>query len=459
MQNKGRRLTPDELEYIRAHCLTTSDDKIGAALNRDPITVMKARRKMGIQKKVGGGLLSVDLRKNLVTGKDGVIPANQNFSEEFRKEFYKTQFTNTLYYKNLKEQFTEEEIRFYLEEYSSLCLQFEDIVATEKRQIDEYIKLAILGNRILKHIRTVEIEIASLQKEIEDFRKRHDVVTDEEAQERDRTLTNLLFSMSGHSKAIANDYQKNLDMKNKLLEELDARRKDRVDQISKRGTTFLSLLEDFRNKQTREKQGKHMELVRMAKEKKKNEWRKPHRFPDGSEDNILLDEQSVFPKKDIVTIDQNCKAIDYCLKNPSAKVLLIDNALRRQQFFADVFNGWQIDFADNVAKGIEKVDANEYDLICFDYDLGFKTPSTLIAETIVEQNKSPNAKILIHSMNKIGAKVLEEKLSSRETEVYPFEDIVKNLGEKYRKLKEQKNGSDSIGTGENAGNSVDEAQG
>ncbi len=94
----------------------------------------------------------------------------------------------------------------------------------------------------------------------------------------------------------------------KLLGELNARRKDRVDQISKRGTTFLSMVQEFRDRKIRENQGRHMELVRLAKEKKKREWRKPTVFPDGTLDCVLLDSESELPKSDIVLLNKNNKS-------------------------------------------------------------------------------------------------------------------------------------------------------
>lgn len=443
-------LQPDEIEYIRTHCMTMSDLKIANFLNRDVRTVRDCRRNLGIIKKVGGGLKDVKLQRALA-GDEQVIKAHEGMSEEHRKQFYRTQFTNSLYYKNLTEQFTKQEIDFYLEEWSGLCVQFEDIVATEKRQIDEYIKLTILGNRILRNIFSIETEIKILQKEIEEHRAKRDLATDIEAQEYDRERMDMVSAMNAQAKNIRMDYDKNVEMKNKLLDELNARRKDRVDQLSKKGTTFLSLMQEFRDRQTREKQGKHMELARLAKEKKKDKWRKPNRFPDGSIDCVLLDENSEFPKADIIIRNQECESIDYCKARPNSKVLVIDDESRRQQFFADVFNGLEVDFASNTYKALENLKTKEYDLICLDYDLGLQTNGGEVADKIVLEDMCPKARVLVHSMNTEGRQKLAEKLAKRQLEVYPFEDIVKNLGEKYAKI--------SVGSGTNACNKPNETEG
>jgi hypothetical protein len=300
------RLQPEEIEYIRNNCLTTSDEKMADYLKRDVRTVMQARRKLGIRKTVGGKVDTVAINNPNVAA--AVSSANHQLNEEERKEFYKTQFTNTLYYTNLKEQFTKEEIDFYLQEWGSLCLQFEDIVATEKRQIDEYIKMTLMGFRILRNIKTIEGEIETIQGEIELLRKKYpNIATDPmvaEAMERDNALIQLMMNMSGQSKSMSIDYQRNLELKNKILGELNARRKDRIDQITKRDKTFLGLIQEFRNREVREIQGRRMELMRMAKEKKKNEWHKPIDYVDGSKDCPLLDEHSEIPKVDIVYMDK-----------------------------------------------------------------------------------------------------------------------------------------------------------
>lgn len=292
-----RSVTTQEREYIRENCLIKSDETLSKELNRDLRTIARIRKSLGIHKGQKGTLQPLTLQNN------PHLVASQKLTEHERKEFFKTQLTNSLYYNSLKEQFTKDEIDFYLEEWASLCVQFEDIVATEKRQIDELIKAQIMGNRILRNIKITEEHIKNLIKEVEIFRKANDMENDEDAQERDLQLMTMIRSMSGQSQAMSVDYQKNVNLKNNLLNELNARRRDRVDQITKRGTTFLGLIESLRERENREKQGRHLELIRLAKDYKKTEWRKPNVFPDGARDCVLLDEDSIIPTQDVVRME------------------------------------------------------------------------------------------------------------------------------------------------------------
>jgi hypothetical protein len=427
---KNPYLKPQELEYIRSNCLDKTDEQIAKELKRDIRTIKYARRKLGIAKGSKGSIKTDIVRKEKTSKAEPSVSSKrigQHLTEAQRKEFFKTQLVNSLYYDNLKEQFTESEIKFYLEEFAALSIQFEDILATEKRQIDELIKAEIMGNRILRNIRVAEDEIEKTIEEVDVLRKATDIDNDEDAQERDAQLMNLVRSMHAQAQIMTNDYQKNVDSRNRLLDQLNARRKDRIDQIKKSNTTFVGLIEAFRDRQTREEYGKHMELVRLAKEKKKSEWRKPNVFPDGTKDSILMDEHSYIPEKEIVIMNNfQCKFVNEFKNEKDKKILIIDDELRRHQFFLEVFNQNKLDFASNPSKAIEKIKETKYDLICLDYDLGMNQKGSEFVDHILNKNLCKESKILIHSMNKDGSKKMSTMLAGeREIETVPFEEIVK----------------------------------
>ena len=451
----AKRLQPEEIEYIRNNCLTKSDESIAKALNRDLQTVISARRRLGINKGSAGRVNAIENENPNVAVAQA--QASYQLTESERKEYFKTQFVNSLYYTNLKEQFTKEEIDFYLEEWGTLCLQFEDIVATEKRQIDEHIKMTILGFRILRNINAIEEEIKKLEDEIMQLRRQYpDMEKDpmaEEARERDSVLMSLASTMNGQSKSMTIDYQKNLEMRTKLLGELNARRKDRLDQITKRDKTFLGLIQEFRDRQVREAQGRRLELMRQAKDKKKDEWHKPITYIDGTKDCILLDDEAQIPRSDIVYLDdRKCQILSDFGQKKDAKILIVDDDSRRLQFFSDVFKGNKMEFASNAEKAIDRLNKEQFDLICLDYDLGLEQKGTQVVEHILEKNSSPSSRVLIHSMNQTGAKEITARLRNhRKVEVYPFEDLVKLIGDKNAKT------SNSGGT--DASNASNDPQG
>lgn len=422
-------LSGPEKEYIRQNCLSKTDKEIAKDLNRDVRTIAVARKKLGIEKKQSGKLAAVKPGQQIEKDNSPYAAyASLKLNERQRSEFFKTQLANSVFYANLKLQLTSDELDFYLEEWGSLCIQFEDIVSTEKRQIDEYIKAEILGNRILSNVRITEDEIERLIGEVEEWRRIHpDLENNEEAQERDQQLYNLIRAMQSASSNMSDQYQKNVDTKNKLLNELNARRRDRIDQISKKHTTFLGLVQDIRDKAIKDAQGRHLELVRLAKEKKKAEWRKLAMFPDGSRDSILLDEFSNAPEIDLVRIVEKSTFCDIFAEGTDKTILIVEDDLERSNFFADIFSDNKIEFASNAQKAIEKLDNSSYDLICLDYDLGLQTNGNEVCKHIIDNGLSPNAKILIHSMNEEKKHDMIKTLGQRDIEICSFGNIIKDF--------------------------------
>jgi len=301
---KNTNISDEEYQYIIQHAADMSDRQISEHLGRDVRTVKKYRVKAGIIKGGAGNIKKIDL-SDIADNK--II--NRKLNEKDRKQFFKRELQNSLFYENLKLQFTKEELDFYLEEWAALCLQFEDIVTTERRQIDELIKAEIIGNRILRNIKITEDSILDIQEEVELLRKVKDMESDEDAQDRDGELLTLIRTLSSQSQGMVNDYGKNQESRNKLLDNLNARRRDRIDQIQKSGISFIDMIKALNDKTTKEDQGKYLELLKESKNSKKEKWRKPALFPDGSKDCVLLDENSEIA--DVNTVSSEVNSIDF----------------------------------------------------------------------------------------------------------------------------------------------------
>lgn len=303
MANDRMPLTNEEKRFIQDNCLSMSDKELAEYLKRDRKTIQKFRNSIGIKKRQGGVLSEAKTPSaNLVN--------SQKMTEKEKSNFFKMQLQNSLYYENLVQQFSKFEINFYLEEWSSLCIQFEDIIATEIRQIDELIKVEIMSNRLLRSIKLAEDEIDRLAQSLTDLDKEQEAAEastpDEENdafEQRLELLRAMIRTFSASSTAMTTDYQKLLTSKNNLLAELKARRKDRIEQVNRPGTTFLDVVKSLRDDEQRKIQGRHMELVKIAQDRKMDEWRKPTRFPDGTVDCILLDEHSDIQETDVATME------------------------------------------------------------------------------------------------------------------------------------------------------------
>ena len=286
-------LNKSEIIYIAEHASVMTDQEIAVYLDRDIKTIGRHRRSLGIEKTASGMVIKKDLHTDQLINKAKKL---HELTDGEKKVWFENQLKNSRSYPLLRQQLTRDEIGFYVEEFSILCVQFEDVAITETRQIDELVKAEVLDHRILRNIKYTEDAIELLAKQIETFRKKHDM-TDEENQQRDDIMLNMVKQMAAQSNQMTSDHLRNVELRNKLLQDLSARRRDRVDEIDKSKNTFLGLVKAFEDEKVRESQGRHAELVRLAKDKKLDEWRGENIFPDGSRDSIILDDQAVLQQK------------------------------------------------------------------------------------------------------------------------------------------------------------------
>lgn len=404
-------LSEAEKKLIESKVFKWTDERLAKEMGRDIRTIKKYRESLGIKKGRGGKIV------NMPSDEDGSIKSKELIHKEHqarldkRKEFFTEQLINTQRYLEIQKQFTDDEIEFYIEEWAALCVQFEDILQTEKRQIDELIKTEILGNRILRNIKTTEDFITKLQKEIKEFRKSRDVANDEEAQEQDDRMIEMVKRMCGQVDAMTSNYAKNQDSRNKILNALNARRKDRASQLASTKTNFLAVIEELNEQRNREKIGRYTELLKKAKEKKQRDFRRPSKFPDGQVDCVLLDDESTLPTHDYIEGVKSSLLYHYAHDNTPRKILIAEDDRGRYQFFTHVFSGHSPKIVSTCDEAIDLLSKESYDLICLDYDLGLSDKSERIANHILNNSKQENASILIHSENTDQAERLKQILS------------------------------------------------
>lgn len=300
--SKGKELSKGEKEFLKMNAGKDSVSALAREIGRDRRTVAKFFKDNNVNTKVKKEIKGETDLQNF-SRKSGT-KSRKTLSETEREVFFRETLENSKYYDNLKKQFTEEEMDYYLEEWAALCLQFEDIVNTDKRQIDEYIKTGIIGNRILRNIRETEDVIGELIEETDLMEKVKELDDDEDAQKRYDDLCNMVMRFSTSSQGMVNDYQKNQEARAKLLESLNTRRKDRVNQIKKSGTSFFDLIQTLDEPEYRDDQGYYLELMKVAKDGLKHDWRDPSLFPDGTKDAVLIDEHSIEPQVQIVELKQ-----------------------------------------------------------------------------------------------------------------------------------------------------------
>jgi len=214
-------------------------------------------------------------------------------SEHEKMQWFVDQFKKTNMFVTIKRQFEPDEVCVYLDNFGSLCCQFEDIVVSEFMQIDDFLKHRILIDRQLILARTIGREVAALN---EWFAKN----PPQEGEDKDTIRSRLAQQRQVNDKykelkGVQDRYDALVKERQKIHTSLAATRKDRLDELRGGKETFLDLVAQLQHSQEeRTRQGHLAELTKLASEDVKKEFRKPIEFPDGSVDPIIMDSDTDF---------------------------------------------------------------------------------------------------------------------------------------------------------------------
>jgi len=250
------------------------------------VTIRRNRRKLNIKKRYGDQFVQESADQPALS-----IPP-PGLTEKEKADWFRDQFRKTHLFTNLKRQLAKDEIDVYLEEYGSLCCQFEDIVCSEFFQIDEYLKHRILLNRQFISIHQIRGDIVSLKGWLEN--NKPDKETMEEKRREYVTKTQLLGDMKSSLLAENKRYDELMKEGQKILTGLNATRRDRIDQLSGGKENFFHLVLLLQHSEkVREEQGRYAELTKLSSDQELERSRKPIEFPDGEMDTIITDYETV----------------------------------------------------------------------------------------------------------------------------------------------------------------------
>lgn len=267
MSNEQRSgpFSKEEKQFIIDNCKSLSAEEIAKSLRRNIETVKR--------------YIHTTLGETANVSMPAVYSAQQSLK-------------NSPVWKELKNQFTEDELNTFLYHWSRLIAQFdEDVYPTEELQIIEYIRTLILTNRVLtRHKKNLD-ELESLEKELG-----YELQLDMEEQDQAkiaglRTLINALRAAQDQN---LKDYKDLIDKKSKQEASLKGTREQRVKDIEQRGVTLTGLMKELTlNKEFREKVGIEMEKMRLAAEAEVLRLSELHKYVDGSYDIPFLTPETV----------------------------------------------------------------------------------------------------------------------------------------------------------------------
>ena len=145
------------------------------------------------------------------------------------------------YWKELKLQFSEEELELFLYHWKQIVAQFrKDVLATEELQIVDVIKLEVLMNRALREQQESMNRVRILEAEIQ-LEKAHD--SDQQDKELIFNLERQIASLRAAKESLSREFKDLQTKKAGLYKDLKATREQRVQKLeSNKKTLSLSLI-------------------------------------------------------------------------------------------------------------------------------------------------------------------------------------------------------------------------
>lgn len=260
------RLSNDEIEYIKGNFPRLDYRTIAANLDRDQYSI-----RAWIDKHIG-----------LTPGRNGI--------NELKKK---------IYWQELKNQFTPEELEMFEFHWGQMWLQFkDDVFHTEEMQIVDTIKLEILMNRDLRAQSENVRQVAELEKNIDKFRRQAAKAADlEEREALWKEIVHLERQkavLEASREALSRNFKDLQTKKASMIKDLKGTREQRIKAIEDSKQTFGALVKKIvTDAEFRRSVGREMEKMRLAAEIERKRLAEPYIYNDGTRDQPLLTPETV----------------------------------------------------------------------------------------------------------------------------------------------------------------------
>jgi len=268
---KKGRISKEEEKFIKEN-IVLGHQQLATKLDRDPDSVLGF-----IRKKVAKGDIS--------------IPPwlDENATYETQAQF---DLTFRPYWRELKQQFTEDELKLFQYHWGRIISQFkDDVIPTEELQVVDLIKLELLMNRSLKYNKENIEQITLFEDEVQALR---DVGVDGGRSDEIFNLERQVASLRASQESLNKDYRELQTKKNSMLKEMKATREQRVKRLEDSRQSFTAWLAYLvSNPEVAKGYGIEMEKMRLAMHKEKDRLSAYHQYQDGLVDQPFLTPETI----------------------------------------------------------------------------------------------------------------------------------------------------------------------
>lgn len=258
------RLSKSDWDYIDANAENLSPEKIAENLGRTVESVEKYLKKLG---------------KSFNKHEAFAVQAEYDIKSR-------------PYWKELKAQFSDDELELFLYHWKQIIAQFrKDVLATEELQIVDTIKLEVLMNRALREQQESMERVRALDAEIE-LEKTKD--SDQQDKEMVFNLERQIASLRAAKESLSREFKDLQTKKAAMYKDLKATREQRIEKLESNKQTLSSLVNKIlRNPDFYEQEGKAIEKMRLAMEKEKERLSDYHEYADGTVDQPFLTPETI----------------------------------------------------------------------------------------------------------------------------------------------------------------------
>lgn len=263
MKSKGR-LSKTEWDYIERNCNDMTAEAIAEKLGREIDAVRNYLQKIG--------------KSN---NKKAVLEIQAEYDLKERD-----------FWKDIKQQFTEEEQKLFLYHWKRMVGQFRrDVLPTEELQIVDLIKVEILMNRALKEQKSHMDSVERLNRDLLELER---VPLAERDKELYFSIQRQIANASAAKEALSKDFKELLGQKKQLFKDMKATREQRVQRLESDKKNFAGLISRLlEDPEFYEEQGRIMEMMRMATLSAKQQLGQYHTYADSKVDRPLLTPETV----------------------------------------------------------------------------------------------------------------------------------------------------------------------
>jgi hypothetical protein len=272
----AKRIEEADKIYIENNCKYKTDADIAKHIGCSIKTVERYRKSIGMMKN---------------TTKDPVVMIEQRKDYQNRDifDFHVRSFETSPRGSRIKKQLPEEDWILFSEEWANYKIQLEDLTHTEQNTVEQLIFLKL---RIDKN----QKDYYDAMRIRDSLMANNDIVDVKDLDLSDPKQAELyqkIFNASMRATDLNKECKDLLEKSTKLNETLNATRRQREEKGKVGGDTFFSLCKKFESMQTREKEGRMAELLRLSMEKKQDSMRNAIEYMDGELAPQLLDSETV----------------------------------------------------------------------------------------------------------------------------------------------------------------------